>query len=309
MLVFRVLMTSLLMVILSGCVAIQSFPNVARGGDTITLAVGSPDGMTKENTTATYISDLDLVPVEIPIRSIVRIRPDATSWAAAYDSFLNAETYYTGHSSWLSVVVIDLPQGLTVGTGTINIATSASFGHLPKGVNDIPISIEVIEGVGSSNTFKYDNGFGGVSDGDIATLQPLKQVVISPPPPFEWEQNGIAAAEIKVRVPMQSLTGDVVPTRVIRVISDDIYTKNSKSQLQLSWVRNGDDFTINLISPVATMEAVQSRFSILIQPPNEFISTPGPRVLSVKYFDQDGRLMSLADGLPIADLFKAEIQY
>ena len=49
---------------ISGCVAMQPFPNIARSGDTVLVAVGSPDGMTKLNTTALYVPD-DAAPVLI----------------------------------------------------------------------------------------------------------------------------------------------------------------------------------------------------------------------------------------------------
>ena len=42
---------------LSGCVAYNSLPVAARAGDTITVAIGSADGATTSNTTATYFPD------------------------------------------------------------------------------------------------------------------------------------------------------------------------------------------------------------------------------------------------------------
>ena len=118
----------LLAFLLQGCVATQSFPTVARGGDTITLAVGSPDGMNKSNTTAQFVSDVDASETPLSIRSIIRLRPDNTSNLALFDSFVNAEDYYTAHSQWLTVIVIDLPEALTIGGGQVEINSSASYG-------------------------------------------------------------------------------------------------------------------------------------------------------------------------------------
>ncbi len=151
----------LILFILQGCVAIQSFPTVARGGDTITLAVGSPDGMNKTNTSAQFVSEVDGSAIALAIRSIIRLRPDQTSNLALFDSIVNAQDYYTGHSQWLSVIVLDLPEGLTIGQGRIDINSTATYGALPVGINEIPVSIEIIEGTGIRNEFTYNNNFGG----------------------------------------------------------------------------------------------------------------------------------------------------
>jgi len=74
-----------------GCVALQPFPTAARAGDTITLAVGSADGMTDSNTTVEFFApgvDPDIGPgTLIPIRSVIKLLPDKAShlWLASGD--------------------------------------------------------------------------------------------------------------------------------------------------------------------------------------------------------------------------------
>lgn len=288
-------------ILLQGCVGIQSFPTIARGGDTITLAVGSPDGMTKTNTTAQFVSDIDGSTENLPIRSIIRIRPDQTSKAALFDSLLNAEDYYTGHSQWLSIIIIDLPEILTVGTGRIDINSTASYGSFPVGINDIPIAIEIIEGVGTQNEFFYNNNFGGIGSGNLSSLEPLPQVV------FQTQNTTsiltFAAAEIKVNVPTDS-----VPDRDFRIIADDFYTKNARSQLQMSWTRNGDEFTVNFISPNATMMPRQLRFSVVLNPRQTFLATQEPSISSVRLYDVNGEETVLIDNMANALSFQIVAQ-
>ena len=105
---FNLYLLVLIVFMLQGCVATQSFPTVARGGDTIMLAVGSPDGMNNTNTTAQFVSDVDASVTPLSIMSVIRLRPYQTSNLALFDSFVNAEDYYTGHSQWLTVIFIDL---------------------------------------------------------------------------------------------------------------------------------------------------------------------------------------------------------
>jgi len=287
--------------ILQGCVATQSFPTVARGGDTVTIAVGSPDGMRKSNTSAEFVSDVDGSTITLSIRSIIRLRPDQTSNLALFDPFVNAEDYYTGHSQWLSVIVIDLPEGLTVGTGEININSSASYGAFPVGINDVPVSIEIIDGTGARNEFTYNNNFGGVGPGNLSSLEALPQVVMRPS--HLTQTVLLAAAEIKVNIPVGS-----VPDRAIRIVADDFYTKNSQDQVQMNWSRVGDDFTVNFISPSATMEPKQLRFSVVLRPGNEFITAPAPRVVSVKLFDINGKSKELFSNVPDEDSFSIAVE-
>lgn len=288
--------------ILHGCVATQSFPNIARGGDTITLAVGSPDGMTKTNTTAQFISDVDDSVFNLPIRSVIRLRPDQTSKIALFDDFVNAEDDYTGHAQWLSVIVIDLPEGLTVGAGHINVNSAASYGDFPLGVNDVPVAIEIIEGTGTRNEFTYNNNFGGEGSGDLSSLEALPQVVLRPPN-IGSTPVYFAAAEIKVNVPMDS-----VPERDVRVVADDFYTKNPQDQVQMSWVRSGDDISVYFVSSNGQMEPLQLRFSVVLRPGNTFIADPGPTVVSVKLYDVNGEATEIFDNVPDKNFFTIGIE-
>ena len=287
--------------LLQGCVATQSFPTVARGGDTITLAVGSPDGMTKANTTAQFVSDVDGSTIALSIRSIIRLRPDQTSNLALFDSIVNAQDYYTGHSQWLSVIVVDLPEGLTIGQGRIDVISTATYGTLPVGINEIPVSIEIIEGTGIRNEFTYNNNFGGVGPGNLSSLEALPQVVIRPP--HLTQTVFLAAAEIKVYIPVGS-----VPDQALRIVADDFYTKNSQDQVQMNWSRSGDDFTVNFISPTAMMEPKQLRFSVVLRPGNTFVTEPGPSVVSVKLYDINGEPTEIFSNVPDVNLFTIGIE-
>lgn len=287
--------------VIQGCVATQSFPTVARGGDTITLAVGSPDGMNKSNTSAQFVSDVDDSTIVLPIRSIIRLRPDQTSNLALFDGIVDAEDYYTGHSQWLSVIVIDLPEGLTVGSGVININSSASYGTFPVGINDVPVSIEIIEGSGTRNEFTYNNNFGGVGPGSLSSLEALPQVVMRPP--HLTQTVFLAAAEIKVNIPLGT-----IPDRAIRIVADDFYTKNYQDQVQMNWSRSGDDFTVNFISPTGMMEPKQLRFSMVLRPGNTFVTDPGPSVVSVKLYDANGDPTEIFDNVPDVGFFTIGIE-
>ena len=87
-------LAAIILLLNTGCTALQSFPGAARGGDTVALAIGSPDGMDRTNTTAVYVSQSDpnYVPTSdpdypgvgttqhaLPIRSIFKLYADKSS--------------------------------------------------------------------------------------------------------------------------------------------------------------------------------------------------------------------------------------
>jgi len=283
-------------ILLQGCVAIQSFPTVARAGDTVTLAVGSPDGMTKANTTAQYVSDSDSAnPINLPIRAIVRIRPDNTSFVGTFHFSASYISANESHSPWLSIIILDLPSGLPVGTGKVNVTTSAVFNFVTN-VNEIPISLEVIDGVGARNPFSYMSNF-GQSAGDLTHIEPMKQLVVRTPKVSQnspFYNNRYGAVEIKLNAIVQKIGGGtgVVSDFYFRVVQDDMYMANTRSQTSMSWSRTGDEFTVNFTSPVG-MGFFEPRFSIIANTLTgyEVAASPQPSLTSVTYYDLNGNVV------------------
>ncbi len=280
----------------------RSFPTAARSGDTVTLAVGSLDGMNKNNTTATFVSDVDASSTDLAIRAVIRLRPDQTSTSALFDPFLNAEDYYTGHSQWLAVIVIDLPAGLTVGAGHIGVQTTADTGAFAYNINDIPVALEIIDGIAAPNQFSYNAGFDPTrsAPGNLSSLEALPQVVFK----SLDATSGVrfSAAEIKVNIPTQNVT-----TPEFRVVADDFYTKDAQDQLQMSWTKDGDDFIVNFICPKGGIETKQLRFSVVTQV-DKFVTEPGSVITSVELYNVNGESVTITAGVPNANSFAIEKQ-
>lgn len=292
--------------VLQGCVGFQSFPHIARGGDTITLAAGSYDGMNKANTTALFISDVDASSVALPIRSIIKIRPDNTSEIATFDNIYTGNIeYYNSHSPWLSIIIVDLPQGLTVGTGKIHITTTSRL-DLGANVNNYPIKIDIIDGVGNADGFDYYSGGFGKTSGNIARLEPMQQVVIRPPVITDgWFNAGFyGAAEIKVSVPTQKIGGGDITASSLKIVLDDMFYTHNASQTHMIWSRNGDVYTIYYVSPTARMRFYSTRVSLVLRSGNEFLGTP--QLLSVKYYDANGALIT--DSTPTSNDYTITIE-
>ena len=204
--------------IAAGCTALETFPQAARAGDTVALAVGSAEGMSRANTTASFESDAmpgefyDLTP---GIRGIFRLYADETS--SIYDNASNAYHIVktSGHEPWLTVMAVDLPHGLPLGTGKIHITTTATYPTIGSDINDFPINLEILPGTGVASDLLYEFGVKSSQPGDLTIPEslPHAQVIPEYPEATNWPLYG--AIEMKLHVPTSASTG-------VRLVADNL---------------------------------------------------------------------------------------
>ena len=135
-----------LVAIMSGCTSLQTFPTVARAGDTVSVAVGAPDGMTRANTTVYFEYDSDSSQVNLTpgIRSIFKLHADPVSGmhkkVVGQPSSVDIPSLIqtSGHAPWVTVMVVDLPSGMTAGTGQLLVnTTGADYPTIGSHINDL----------------------------------------------------------------------------------------------------------------------------------------------------------------------------
>ena len=284
------LVASVLVVILPACTALNTFPQAARGGDTVTLAVGSADGMTVANTTASYESDAspgvftDLTP---GIRSVFRLYADKTSSLYAIGSTANNIVITSGHEPWITVMVVDLPQGLPVGPGKVNISTTATYPTIGSHINNLPVKLEILPGTGAVSNLDYEFGKGSSMPGDLSLLESMPHAQVIPvfPQSTSWPQYG--AIEMNISVPTSTGTP-------VRVVFDDLRVVTPTSISTLYARDSNQDMTVMLLSPKGKLHYYAPRFSlVLVDLENQvdsFLSTPV--INSVRYFDTSGNLVA-----------------
>ncbi len=284
-------------IILSGCSAYNPMPIAARAGDTITLGVGSPSGMTAANTSVVFYPDApeaEDVDLTSNIRSVFKIYPDPTSHTVSN----NTGFYWTqlhhgvGHQPWMNVIAIDLPStGLPEGTGVIRVTTDAIYpppGNGPIDINDVSIDFEVLPGQGQNHPLKYDYNF----TANLKTLEPSHQIKIEPNYTIGLEGADYGAIELE----LQFETGEL-PAE-FHLISEDV-TQKTGSMRNVIWSVEDDTLLVMYISPVGTLQYYEPRFSIIPLPaqplsddvPNTMPSTV-PELTSVRYYNVDGDIIS-----------------
>ena len=269
-----------------GCTAVQPFPHSARAGDTITLAVGSPEGMTRENTQVQYTPDSTGIPVDLTpqMRAIVKIHPDKAS-PAYQNSLANYLIDYTAHEPWLSVMVLDLPSDLPVGEGDIQITTTATYSSVENDINDALIPLTVTGSGGTPSDFAYYSGNLVTSVvGDLSQLEPLPVISVKPVYEGIWAVHPqYGSAEIVVQ--LQGLTGPR-PFNVVPMDADAF----TRSQTRMIWGRDGETIRLIFMSPLGTMRYYEASARLVFSNVTVY-ETVVPTIVSAKFYDKDGNEM------------------
>ena len=282
-------------VIFNGCTAFKTFPQTARGGDTIALAVGSPDGMSRANTTAIFVSDsAPGSPVDLTsnIRSIFRLYADKNSEVYNPGGDARYIVNTSGHEPWITIVALDLPVGLPLGPGKIQFSTTATYPTIGSNINNLPVSIEIIPGTGSSSTFDYEYGLGASMTGDLTALESLPHAQVIPRYPQSTTWPSYGAIEVKMHVP--TTLGIALDQTILRVIRDDMFIETQSDPALIYHHDSNQDLTVLFLSTQGLLKYFDPRFSIkLIDSPYLPISFSGtPSLTMVKYYDVDGNEVS-----------------
>jgi len=313
----RSLLVLVFIIALTNCVALQSFPNIVRAGDTVTLAVGSVDGLDRSNITVTYFADSDPgvgIPLTANVRSVFRIYPDKTSlsyWRNdSPTSSMSTVPSWSGHGPWQSVVAVDTPIDLPSGTGYVKV----SFGSgviIPNNstsVENINIAMEVLAAldssplVGGPHTFEYKAAtFETSVIGDLVELEFAKQAVVRTVKLsgayFATGGNiAVSAAEYILNIPVLDNTGtdisDLVGDSAVRVVLDD-KREYLTNQVNLNWSRNGSQIKVIITSPALSQILSRIRFSVIVRDNISDVYLQATisdsiSILSTRYFNENG---------------------
>lgn len=154
---------SLLALLLGGCAGVQTFPNVARSGDTIAVAAGWKQQFARQDLSVIIVAVDGRVVVYPPgdpaVRAVVnfypdplssivvsdRINQDLTPYARTYADAVNQNFTNGDPDWWQTTVFVDLPTGLAVGTANVTVVNRQGFSTTTQ--------VQIIPGVGSPAPF------------------------------------------------------------------------------------------------------------------------------------------------------------
>lgn len=278
--------------ILNGCTAINTLPTAARSGDSITIALGSQEGMKRNNTTATFTPDSTGVSVTLTPKAIFNLYPDKRSKLYRYDQGIATQLVEgTSHEQWITVMAVDLPAGLPTGYGTINVSTTVPQASIPNAlVQNVSYRLEILPGIGAPHDLKYLKSDGNILGGTIGHLQRINnQTYIDPPTISSCSQaypQGYGAIELRLQLPF--VIEPYADTDWFTVIADDLTAYTNQKIPQMTWSATGDELSILFMSADGELRCFEPKFSITPRYDGIFSASSQPVLLSVDYYDVNG---------------------
>lgn len=299
--VIKVLFSTALLLI-QGCTALNTFPTAARPGETVALALGSPDNLTMDNiNSVTFVSDaapsspLDITP---SVRSVFKLYADKAS--SVYESpgpGTNQIIRTSLHEPWLSVMAIDMPEELTPGvplptgpgTITINTTPDVTYPTIVNHINARTIRLEILPETtptdGSASTFEYEFGTCCTQLGNLSLLEPRPHALVKSQYSEDPFTLGSYAA-VEMKVDFTGTTSLPITDSNIKVVVDDMTAYSSSNRQVITSVKN-EVLTVIMISLSERIKPYEMRFAVVLNSGNSFTG-PVPGITSTAFYDING---------------------
>lgn len=270
---------ALLVGLISGCSGVQTFPHVARAGDSVSLAMGWQKNFKRSNTTVTITPSIGAPIIYQPnnpaVRAIINFYPDPVSWLVvgtdtqqdflfnsgnAYGLAINTNFTNGDHDWWQTAAFLDLPASLPIGETAIQLVSDSG--------ESATSMLEIVSGAGSANEFLANNN-GPLDTTQLASLERS--------PYFEVSFSGI---EIPYAIELAfTYTGD-------------LFVINPRSSIKNSiWSGNGSELKVMLLpaQPAALTNFHDFKFYIAGIGAQQFIQDIQPLIMqSMQAFNIDG---------------------
>lgn len=183
----RLWLLGLLLLLLNGCAGVQTFPHVARAGDTVAVAAGWKQDFAREDLTVIIAASNGTVVVYPPgdpaVRAVVNFYPDPlasivvsdrtgqdlTPYARTYSDAVNTNFTQGDQDWWQTTVFVDLPPGLAAGPANVTVANRQGTSATTQ--------VEIVTGIGTPSPFSAQLA-GPLQSHQLASLERVPHYVL-----------------------------------------------------------------------------------------------------------------------------------
>lgn len=274
--------------LLSACTGVNTFPNIARPGDTVSLMVGGSAQARKDNVSVTLtdaggqVFDLQATG---GVRSVFNLRADGRAVGTHYSPYLdNYISWAFGHEPLQTVLVADLPGNAVPGpatlTVTLNGVTDNSSG---AGAGPFNVSLEIIPGSGQTEAF-LRRSISGRSPVDFARLETAPNAQVA----FGTGATPIGAASLVIDFDESVVNPNdlnlYVPESTVRGNFSDPGAFG-KTQRMVYWRQDGQALYVDIVAP----QGIDPRYLQLhVVHPQDLSGSPAFSILSAQVYGTDG---------------------
>lgn len=300
-------LVSLLIIVLGGCTAVNTFPTRAGPDDTISVMVGGSETARKDTVDVT-LTDIngdswDLKSLGL-VRSVFNLRADGRAHGMHYsDKYLDVENSWNkGHEPVQTVLVVDIPgpasgfnnPGEYPAAGQATLSVDINSNDDSSGIlHPVTISLEILADIGAPASFDNQKFDGSTTAVSFDSLEPAPHAKVS------FGKGGLggglggtsfAAASLVVDFNGVGLNGDDLnvysPQSTIRGTSTTYpNVAFGDKQHMLYWRQDGSQLYIDLIAP----KGIEGRYvQIYIMHPRGLVGTPVFTLSNATLYDING---------------------
>jgi len=295
-----------ILTLFQGCVAVNTFPQIARPDDTVSVMIGGTE-LARKDTIDVQLIDYNGITWDLQalglVRSVFNLRPEGRAYGLHYSNFLSQNnSWKRGHEPLQTVLVFDVPDQAAYGPATLLVTLSLdgsvdddSSGIVNTIQDPFTIALDIVAVPGQSGvsdnfvTKTFDNPAKVVDFGD---LEPAPHAKISfgrsDPGGYSATSSKLYAAEIVVDFDEAIVSGDDLNVYVAEPVVRGSLTStgaHGKKQRSVTWKHDGDQITIYVIAP----NGIGDKYlQVYVMHPKGLPGDPGLSLVSTNGYDADG---------------------
>ena len=278
---------------LTACTAVNTFPTIARPGDTVSVMVGGSAKVRKENL-GVVLTDaggnvFDLRALGL-VRSVFNLRSDGRAVGLHYIDYLSSNRSWTaGHEPLQTVMVTDLPTTASPGMATLRITWLGIDDNSSDGGNPFNVSLEILPGSGASDQFLRNDALGTraanlsqletapyakVDFGTGTTAIGAASLVI------DFDETAVNANDLNLYVPESTVRGTYANTGAF-----------GKTQRMVYWHQDGQKLYVDIVAP----QGIDPRYlQFYVVHPSGLARSPAFNLISAQVYGTDGNPVAVS---------------
>jgi len=272
---------------LAGCTAVNTFPTIARPGDTVSIMVGGSAKARKANLSAVLtdaggnVYDLQQLGL---VRSVFNLRADGRAIGTHYLNYAEAyRSWYSGHEPLQTVMVTNLPSMVASGMATIKMSWLGVGDNSSDGGNPFYLSLEIIPGSGTPDQF-LRNDAQGISAANLSQLETAPNAKVG----FGTGSTLIGAASLVIDFNETIVNPNdlnlYVPESTVRGSLTDPGAFG-KTQRMVYWHQDGHNLYVDIVAP----QGIDPRYlQFYVVHPQGLAGSPAFSILSAQVYGTDG---------------------
>ncbi|MCW9024365.1 MAG: hypothetical protein OQK73_06750 [Gammaproteobacteria bacterium] len=284
-------------ILLQGCAGVNTFPTVARTGDTVSVMIGGSEKARKETTLVTLTdvngTEWDLQALGL-VRSVFNLRADGRAEGMHYSSYLDSYyPWYYGHEPVQTVLVVDIPANVPAGSAYFTIDTVAG-GDSSGIASPYNINLDIVPGLGESDNFLRKSVSSGYLPVDFDRLEPAPHAKISfgitdgliigaASLVVDFDETVVSPADINIYIPESTVRGSISNVGSF-----------GETQRMVYWHQDGQQLYIDIIAPQGIKQMYLMAY---IMHPRGIVGNPAFSLSSYTIYDFDGNELLLTPSL------------